>query len=92
MSSYFRLSPSADRGSHHLVDSTCKVSPVLDTGAQSLYHEVERRQDTQVERRQDTQDPESRMSSLDTASPSDPGHQGTMSSPHQSVHPILRKG
>ena len=84
MSSYFRLSPSADRGSHHLVDSTCKVSPVLDTGAQSLYHEVERRQDTQ--------DPESRMSSLDTASPSDPGHQGTMSSPHQSVHPILRKG
>ena len=84
MSSYFRLSPSADRGSHHLVDSTCKVSPVLDTGAQSLYHEVERRQDTQ--------DPELRMSSLDTASPSDPGHQGTMSSPHQSVHPILRKG
>ena len=84
MSSYFRLSPSADRGSHHLVDSTCKVSPVLDTRAQSLYHEVERRQDTQ--------DPELRMSSLDTASPSDPGHQGTMSSPHQSVHPILRKG
>ena len=91
MSSYFRLSPSADRGSHHLVDSTCKVSPVLDTRAQSLYHEVERRQDTH-ERRQDTQDPELRMSSLDTASPSDPGHQGTMSSPHQSVHPILRKG
>ena len=84
MSSYFRLSPSADRGSHHLVDSTCKVSPVLDTRAQSLYHEVERRQDTH--------DPELRMSSLDTASPSDPGHQGTMSSPHQSVHPILRKG
>ena len=82
MSKHFRLSPCGERGSHQLVDNTCKVSPV-----------TEKRPEERIQRR-DTLDPESRMSifnnklsSLDSASTTDPGYQRAMSSPQRVVPP-----
>ena len=100
MSKHFRLSPCGERGSHQLVDNTCKVSPV-----------TEKRPEERIQRR-DTLDPESRMSSinnntqsqqqqqynntriinnklssLDSSSTTDPGYQRAMSSPQRVVPP-----
>ena len=82
---FSRLSPCGERGSHQLVDNTCKVSPVTEKRQQSQEEKVQRR---------DTIDPESRMSiinnklsSLESASPTDPGYQRAMSSPQRTVPP-----
>ena len=82
----FRLSPCGERSSQQLVDNTCKVSPVTEKRPSA--------QDERVQRR-DTIDAESRMSiinnklsSLDSASPTDPGYQRAMSSPQRTVPPI----
>ena len=82
----FRLSPCGERSSHQLVDNTCKVSPVTEKRPTAQEEMVQRR---------DTIDAESRMSiinnklsSLDSASPTDPGYQRAMSSPQRTVPPI----